>query len=224
MAIQKSEIKLKVNDRSVKAYLASPETGGPGVLVLHAWWGLKPFFKQLCDRLAEQGFIVIAPDLRNGQIAKTIDEAKALMEKSDDQFTGDTIMAARDYLLAMANRKGAKIGVLGFSMGAAWSMVVATRDPDKIGATVLFYGTVGEDFKRVKSKVMGHFSDKDEWEPFNEVQKMAGDMKTAGVDFTLHVYPGAAHWFVEDDRPEYDSAAASLAWERTFRFLKQNLG
>jgi carboxymethylenebutenolidase len=223
MTIQKSEIKLKVNDRSVKAYLASPETGGPGVLVLHAWWGLKPFFKQLCDRLAEQGFIAIAPDLRNGQIAKTIDEAKALMEKSDDQFTDDAIMAAKDYLLAMANRKGAKIGVLGFSMGAAWSMVVAQRDPDKIGAAVLFYGTAGVDFKRVKSKVMGHYSDKDEWEPFDEVQKMAGDMKTAGVDFMLHVYPGVAHWFVEDDRPEYDPAAASLAWERTFEFLKKNL-
>ena len=49
MSIQKSEIKLDVNARPVNAYLAVPKDGGPAVLVLHAWWGLKPFFKELCD-------------------------------------------------------------------------------------------------------------------------------------------------------------------------------
>ena len=56
MSIQKTEIKLDVNGKSANAYLASPAIGGPGVLVLHAWWGLKPFFKEICDQLAEQGF------------------------------------------------------------------------------------------------------------------------------------------------------------------------
>jgi dienelactone hydrolase len=60
----------------------------PAYCCLHAWWGLKPFFKQTCNRIAEQGYTVLAPDLRNGQIAKTIDEAKALMEKSDGDFIG----------------------------------------------------------------------------------------------------------------------------------------
>ena len=91
MPIQTSEIQLNVNEKKVNAYLAVPENGGPGVLLLHAWWGLKPFFKQVCDRLAGQGFTVLAPDLRDGQIATTIDEAKALMEKSDNQFVGDTV-------------------------------------------------------------------------------------------------------------------------------------
>jgi carboxymethylenebutenolidase len=96
MSIQTSEIQLNVNDKKVKAYLANG--GGSGVLVLHAWWGLKPFFKQVCDQLAEQGFTVLAPDLRDGQIAQTIDEAKALMEKSDGQFIGDIVMTAKDHL------------------------------------------------------------------------------------------------------------------------------
>src|SRR5215510_7712704 len=98
MSIQKSEIKLDVNGKPVNAYLASPAAGGPGVLVLHAWWGLKPFFKQVCDQLAEQGFTALAPDMRDGKIAKSIDEAKELMAKSDGQFVGDTMMAAKDYL------------------------------------------------------------------------------------------------------------------------------
>ncbi len=106
MPVQKSTIQLKVNHESPNTYFASPNKGGPGILVIHAWWGLKPFFKELCDRLAGQGFIAIAPDLRNGRIAKSIDEAKTLMEKSNRQLVGDTVMAAKDYLLSLPNRKG----------------------------------------------------------------------------------------------------------------------
>ena len=213
-----STIQLKVNDKLVDAYLA--DGSGPGVLMLHAWWGLKPFFKQFCDRLAAQGFTVLAPDLREGQIAQTIDEAKALMEKSDSQLIGDTVMTAKDHLRSLV--KG-KIGVIGFSMGAAWALVAATYAPDQIGATVLFYGNEDADVTKLQSKVMGHFSDNDEWEPKEWVDKKFGQMKDAGVDYTLHIYPGVAHWFMEDDRPEYDPAAARLAWDRTVEFLKRNL-
>jgi len=218
MSIQTSEIKLDVNGKAVNAYLANG--GGAGVLVLHAWWGLKPFFKQVCDRLAEQGFTVLAPDLRNGQIAKTIDEAKALMENSDSQLVGDTVMAAKDYLRELT--KG-KIGLVGFSMGGGWALILASTQPEQIGATVIFYGNEDADYGKITSKVMGHYSDNDEWEPNEYVEKTFAAFKSAGVDATLHIYPGVGHWFVEEDRPEYDSAAASLAWERTFEFLKKNL-
>lgn len=219
MSIVKSDIQLNVNGKTANAYLAAPANGGPGVLVLHAWWGLKPFFKQVCDRLAEQGFTALAPDLRNGQIAKTIDEAKALMEKSDEEFMGDVIKAAHDHLAAQT---GKSIGIVGFSMGSSWALLVAANEPD-IAAVVLFYGAGMSDFNKVKAKVLGHFSDVDEWEPFEWVEKMKEEMKSAGVDVTLHIYPGVAHWFVEEDRPEYDSAAAQTAWERTFEFLKDTL-
>lgn len=221
MSIQKSEIKLDVNGQPVKVYLATPKDGGPSVLVLHAWWGLKPFFKELCDRLAEEGFTALAPDLRNGQIAETIEAAKELMEKSDDEFAGEIVMAAKDHLLTFS--KTGKIGVIGFSMGAAWSLVVASKAPDKVAATVLFYGIGDADFTKIKSRVLGHFSDNDEWEPMEGVRWMEQSLKDAGVDATLHIYPGVAHWFVEEDRPEYDSAAAALAWERTFEFLRMSL-
>ena len=123
MPIKTSEIVLTVNDKKAKAYLADGR--GPGVLLLHAWWGLKPFFKQTCDRIAAQGFTVLAPDLRDGQIAKTIDEAKALMEKSDGDFIGATVFSAKDYLQSLT--KG-KIGLIGFSMGAAWALIVASTE------------------------------------------------------------------------------------------------
>ena len=221
MSIQNSEFKLDVNGKSVNTYLASPANGGPGLLVLHAWWGLKPFFKQVCDQLAAQGFTAFAPDLRNGEIAETIEAAKELMQRSDDQLIGDIVMAAKDYLLSLST--GEKIGVIGFSMGAAWSLIVASHDPEKIAATVLFYGIGEADFNKVKSKILGHFSDNDEWEPMEGVRWLEQSLKEAGVDATLQIYPGVAHWFVESDRPEYDPAAAQLAWDRTFKFLKEIL-
>src|SRR5215510_6013394 len=113
MSIQKSDVKLDVNGKSANAYLASPQAGGPGVLVLHAWWGLKPFFKQVCDQLAGQGFTALAPDLYQERIANTVDEAKALLEKRDLEFMGDIVKAARNHLSALGG--GKPIGVLGFS-------------------------------------------------------------------------------------------------------------
>jgi carboxymethylenebutenolidase len=220
MSIQKSEIKLDVNGKSVTAYLASPANGGPGILLLHAWWGLKPFFKQVCDQLAKRGYIVLAPDLRDEQIATTIDEAKELMQKSDDQLTDHIVMAAKNYLYNFTKNK---IGLIGFSMGAAWALVTAENDPEKITATVLFYGAYPMNFNKIKSKVLGHFCEVDEWEPIEGVREMEASLKAINVYVALHFYPGVGHWFVETDRPEYDSASAELAWDRTFEFLKDNL-
>ena len=101
-----------------------------------------------------------------------------------------------------------------FSMGTDWAVITAAKEPD-VAATVLFYGYYSPDFSKMRSKVLGHYAEKDEWQPFDGAKKMEQNMKAAGVDVTLHIYPGTAHWFMEEDRPEYDSAAASLAWERT---------
>lgn len=223
MSIQKSNIQLVVNDKPVNAYLASPEQGGPGVLVLHAWWGLKPFFKALCERLAEQGFVALAPDLNEGQIAGTIEEAKALMETRDFHLVEDTVMAAKDALLGLSGVNGKKIGVVGFSMGGAWTLVAAAFAPEQVAAAVVFYGSGEVDFGKIKAKVLGHYSDVDEWESLDYVRSMESEMKKANVDVTFHIYPGLAHWFVEDDRPEFDPQAAGLAWERTFNFLHETL-
>ncbi len=220
MTIKTSEVKLKVNDQTANAYLATPENGGPGVLLLHAWWGLKPFFKQVSDRLAEQGFTVLAPDLYQGRVAQTIDEAKALLEKRNNELMTNTVKAAKEYL--SLQNKGTPIGVMGFSMGANFSIDVAADNPD-VAAAVLFYGTGGADYSQVAAKFLGHFSDADDWEPIEDVRAMEADMKAAGVDVTLYVYPKVGHWFVEEDRPEYDPGAAALAWVRTFDFLKKNL-
>lgn len=222
MSIQKSEVKLDGNGKPLNAYLASSSNGGAGVLVLPSWWGLKPFFKQVCDRLAEHGYTALALDYYQGRIGITIDETKALQEEaeSDPDTMSAMIKAAKDHLVSL--RPGQPIGLLGFSMGTDWAVITAANEPD-VAATVLFYGGWSADFSNMKSKVLGHYAETDEWYPFDRAQEMAQNMKAAGADVTLHLYPGTAHWFMEEDRPEYDPTAASLAWERTREFLKQAL-
>jgi carboxymethylenebutenolidase len=222
MSIQKSELQLDVNGKKVNAYLAAPENGGPGVLALPSWWGLKPFFKQVCDQLAEHGYTALALDYYNGRIGVTIDETKVLQEtvESDPEIMSAMVQAAKNHLASL--RPDQPIGIVGFSMGTDWAIITAAKEPD-VAAIVLFYGGWSADFSKMKSKVLGHYAETDEWMSLGQVKEMEQNMKSAGVDVTLHIYPGVAHWFVESDRPEYDSAAAQLAWERTFEFLKKNL-
>jgi carboxymethylenebutenolidase len=218
------DIQLNVNGKSVTADLALPASGkGPGVLVLHAWWGLNPFFKNLCAQLAEQGFVVLAPDLNNGEVVHQVAEAEELMERRDYQFMEEIVQAAKDFLLSHPACANQKLGIVGFSMGAAWALSVAASAPEQVAAVVLFYGSNRVDISKIQSKILGHFSDVDAWEPFDEIQAMEKEMLAAGVDVTFHSYPGRAHWFMEDDRPEYDPESAKLAWDRTVAFLKNNL-
>lgn len=205
-------------------YIALPEGGrGPGVLVLHAWWGLTPVFRGVCDRLAAAGIVAAAPDLYGGATAGTQEEAQRLLSGLDVDATRETVLGAARALGAHPAVAGSALGTVGFSMGASWAILLAEQLPAEIAATVLFYGTVSADFTAVRSRLLGHFGEQDEWEPLDGVRQMEADMRAAGRDVTVHTYP-AGHWFFEEDRPEhYHPDAAALAWERTVAFLRDSL-
>ncbi len=190
--------------------------------MLPAWWGLKPFFKQVCDQLAEHGYTALALDYYNGRVGTTIEEAQTLQREVEGDFDAMSAMVkvAKDQLVSL--RPGKPIGIVGFSMGTDWAVITAANETD-VAATVLFYGGWSTDFSKMKSKVLGHYAETDEWVPLEQVKEMEKNMKAAGVDVTIHLYPKTAHWFMESDRPEYDSESAKLAWDRTFEFLDSSL-
>jgi len=222
LTIEKLEVQIDVEGKSMNGYLATSSEGGRGILLLPSWWGLKPFFKQVCDQIAERGYIVLAPDYYDGQIADTIDKAKELQQgvESDLDAIRAMINAAKKHLVTMM--QGESIAIMGFSMGTDWAIMTAANEAD-IASIILFYGGWSTDFSKMKSKVLGHYAEADEWVPVAQVKEMEQNMKSAGVDVTLHFYPGTAHWFMESDRPEYDSSSADKAWERTFEFLNKTL-
>lgn len=218
------EISFTVNGSAVSAYwslAASPDA--PGVLVLHAWWGLNSFFKRYCDRLAEAGFSVFAPSLFEGKTAATIPEAEALVQEFErgkmDQVEATALAALTELRRRVPN---GKLGVIGFSFGAAWACALSVMRPDEIGKVTLVYGLYDPGLNKVKADFLGHFAENDKYaEPIEYVQQGEAHIKEAGKQVTFHVYPGTEHWFMEDDRPEYDASAAKLAWDRTVAFFKE---
>jgi carboxymethylenebutenolidase len=214
------DISFDVNGQPARGYLAIPsQPNAPGVIVLHAWWGLNPFFKNLCDRLASEGFVAFAPDLNEGKVATTVEEAKQIMSASDFERKHAVVAAAPSFLQGRPEVKKETFSLIGFSMGAAWSLVLASEYPEEIRKIVLFYGSEGADFSKIKAEMLGHFSDSDEWEPLDGIRAMEKDMRLAGLNPTFHIYPNKSHWFFEKDRPEYDPKAAEMAWTRTVEFL-----
>jgi carboxymethylenebutenolidase len=207
-------------------YLANPALStGPGVLVLHAWWGLNETIRNFCRRLAENGFTVFAPDLYHGRMADTIPEAEKLGSELDGNFNQarEEVARAAAFLEKKSSRGKHGLAVIGFSMGAFYALDLAASRPECIQSVVLFYGTGGMDFSNARADFLGHFAENDPYEPAANVTALEAFLVKAGCRVTFHTYPGTGHWFFEPDRPTaYDQAAADLAWERTLLFLNQS--
>lgn len=206
-----------------EGYLATPSADqGTPVLVLHAWWGLNATVKTLCTRLADAGFVTFAPDLYHGKIADNIADAETLARALGAQQAraeGDLEEAAT-FLGERAGQSDGGLAVIGFSLGANYALDLSIAHPDEVRSAVLFYGTGGGDFSRSKASYLGHFAENDEFEPLSEVDHLEAALRGAGRPVTFHRYPGTKHWFFEPDRPEFDPAAADLAWDRTVAFLR----
>jgi carboxymethylenebutenolidase len=208
-----------------QGYLAVPESGkGPGVLVLHPWWGLNDTMKEVCNRLAGEGFIACAPDLYHGQVAVTIEEAEVLSGKLNPEQAKADITEAVKLLWEHARPGGQALGVIGFSLGAYFALGLSENDSERIRAVVLFYGTGPREAHRSKAAYLGHFAASDDFEPATEVEGLETALRASNHPVTFYRYEGVGHWFFEPDRPDaYNPSAAQLAWERTVSFLISTL-
>ena len=219
---------LQIEPAGSRAYLVLPDSGsGPGVLVLHAWWGLTPDFTDVCDRLAEAGFVALAPSLYpDGATTDSIAEAEALVARNRgvSDVVEKIVLAGAERLRAMPAVRGKEIGVIGFSLGANWALHLSQVRPDDVDAVVAVYGTDGGDYSTARAAYLGHFGERDDFEPLEDVHALEDRIRAAGCEVTFHTYPGAGHWFVEPNRPDaYVAAAAELVWERTMAFLAARL-
>jgi carboxymethylenebutenolidase len=212
-----------------QGFLVTPTSGkGPGVLVLHAWWGLNDTIKSFCTRLADAGFNVFAPDLYQGKVAKTILEAEVLGGEvdADPMQARAAIAEAVKFLNERVGDGDRSLAVIGFSLGAYFALDLSATDPEHIHSVVVFYGTQGDffsDFSNSKADYLGHFAANDVYESQSNVDNLEARLKDAGRPVTFHIYPGTGHWFFEPDRTDaYNEKAAGLAWDRTLAFLKRS--
>jgi carboxymethylenebutenolidase len=207
-------------------YEALPAAGnGHAVLVLHAWWGLNDECRSFCNRLAQAGYVVVAPDLWGGTVATTISEAELLINHEQTNQAA-MLQAATDalaYLQTHPAVRDAGIAVIGFSMGAAYALTLAGTQP-KVRAVVLYYGSNDVDLSASQAAFLGHFAENDPYEPTEWITQLEESIRAAGRSVQFHHYQGTGHWFCESDRSDaYSAVDAEQAWQRTLAFLDQQL-
>lgn len=207
------------------SYIARPiEPNGVGILMLHAWWGLNDFFRQFCDRIAEQGYTVVAPDMFGGKIATTIPDAQALARGHDGSAAEQEIFDAIALLQSQESVTAPSPGVIGISFGAYYALWLSNEPQFPITATVVLYGTGPDDFSQSQSAYQGHFAGNDDFEPAEAVDGLEKALQAAGREAEIYVYPGLGHWYFEDDRTDaYNEEAATLTFDRIVAFLQSHL-
>ncbi len=221
-------VNFKSNGGTAQGYLALPGGGnGPGVLVIQEWWGLVPHIRDVCDRLASEGFVALAPDLYHGESATEPDGAGKLMMGLNLAEAGKDLSGAVDELVARGGRE--HIGVVGFCMGGALALVVACQRPDAVAAVAPFYGVIGwpgaqPDWSALAAPVRGHYAELDDFASPAAVGELAERLTALGKDASFTIHPGTQHAFFNDTRQDvYDAAAAADAWTATVAFLHDTL-
>lgn len=218
-----------VNDELVYGHFVFPADMVeplPAVIVIHEWWGLNDNVKAMSDRLAAEGYIVLAVDLFGGKVASTPAEARAEMIRvvEDSDRASENIRQAYDFVNSVAGAP--TIGSLGWCFGGGWSLNTAMLYPDDLDATVIYYGQVTADedeLRPVNTPILGIFGEADKGIPISSVREFEAALGRLRKDFEIHVYPGADHAFANPTGNAYDREAAEDAWQKTLEFFGRTL-
>ena len=217
--------------QAVNGYLAeAAKPGGPAVVVIQEWWGLNDQIRGVADRFAEAGFTALVPDLYRGKCTVEAEEAHHLMSNLNfgDAATQDLSGAVR----FLKGRGAPKVGVTGFCMGGALTLLTLANVPEA-DAGVVWYGLPPLEYLdagKIKAPVMAHWATQDGAFPIESVDALEARLAEARVAYTGHRYL-AYHAFANETAQgrnrisvtQYDAAWARLAYDRTFAFFGQHL-
>lgn len=224
-------VEYKSGERTLKAFVVYPERKekAPVVLVIHEIFGLTDWVRGVCDQLAENGVIAIAPDLLSGQTFADVDGArKAISALPKEQVAAD-LNATSEYALKLPAANGT-LAVCGFCWGGGWTFGYAGMNP-KLKAAYSFYGPSEDDpslVKNIACPVYGFYGEKDE-RVNATIAPGEERMKAAGKTYEPVIYKGAGHGFMRegeapestDPNHEANKKARDDAWSRWKTLLKE---
>lgn len=220
-------VSFKSGDRPIKAFVVYPERKdkAPVLIVIHEIFGLTDWVRGVCDQLAENGVIAIAPDLLTGQTFADSDAArKAISALTEDEVKAD-LDATSDFALKLPAANGT-LGVSGFCWGGGWAFAYANTNP-KLRAAYSFYGVTPDEPSKIANiscPVFGFYAEMDERVDAT-IGKAEELMKAAGKKYEPVTYKAATHGFMrEGEQPGGSPAnkqARNDAWARWKMLLRQ---
>jgi carboxymethylenebutenolidase len=244
----RTPVELRTDDGICPASLFRPSGGAgrwPGVIVYMDGTGIRPVLFEMAQRLANEGFLVLLPDLfyRAGPYApvdaKTLFSDPAKRAGHAKYFNSiDKTKAANDtraflqLLDAQDDLAGPKLGVTGYCSGGGMALTAAARYPDRFAAAASFHGsslaTDADDSPHklavhIKAKVLVAGADKDASFPPEQAARLASAFTDAGVDHRVEIWAGAAHGWTMKDFPVYDEAAAERHFHELVALFKETL-
>jgi carboxymethylenebutenolidase len=218
--------------QTVSGYLAQAAQPVGAVVVIQEWWGLNDQIKGVADRFAQAGFTALVPDLYRGQSTVEAEEAHHLMDGLNfGEAAGQDIRGAVQHLQSLKLGSG-KVGVTGFCMGGALTVLASTMTPE-LAAAVVWYGMPPLEYvdaTQIKAPLMAHWATQDQFFAIANVDALEAKLAEAGVAYEPHRYL-AHHAFANETAQgpsrlpatQYDAAWAQLAWDRTMRFFGTHL-
>jgi len=196
----------------------------PGIIVVHENRGLNPYIKDVCRRVALEGFISLAPDALApmGVYPGNDDKGREMQKSRDRNEMLEDFIAGYNYLKSHKDCNG-KVAVVGFCFGGWITNMMAVRLPD-LAAAVPYYGRQPEkeDAVKIKAPLLLQYAGLDKrvnagWPAFETV------LKANKIEHEVYFYPDVNHGFHNNTTPRYDEAAADLSWERTIAFFNKHL-
>lgn len=220
------EIQLETDGgKRVTGYLAKPaRTPAPALLLIHEWWGVNDQIKAVTVEFAKQGYLALAVDLMDGQVATSRDQARAQTQAVKAPEALDTMTSWATFMRKHKLSTGT-LGTVGWCFGGGWSLNTSVATP--VDATVIYYGRVNlpvSDLERLQGPVLGHFGKQDKFINEEMVGMFEENMAQAGKteSLTVHWYD-ADHAFANPTGGRYDKEDAATAWQRTMAFLDDTL-
>ena len=216
-----------IDGKDIVGYVAHPKGLVPeaGLVVIHEWWGLNDNVKAMAQRLAGEGYLALAVDLYEGEVAEDRDEASRLARGSGERT--EQILSNLGQAIEHLRSAGVeRIGVIGWCFGGGWSLRTALAFPDQVDATVIYYGrltTDRQELESLSSPVLGIFGALDQGIPVETVREFEAALEALDKEAAIHIYEDADHAFANPSGTRYNEMAAEDAWAKTLAFFAQFL-
>jgi len=206
-------------------YLAKPVTDGdyPGIIMIHEWWGLNDNIKEMADKLASHGYVVLAVDLYDGNVAATSDQARELISSYDSERGIQNMNSATLFLID--NYSSEKIGSIGWCFGGGQSLNLALNNDD-MDATVIYYGNIiisTESLSSINWPILGIFAELDKGISTDTVNSFESSLNELQIQNNIIIYPGVDHAFANPSGERYAPDESKDAWNMTVKFLESAL-
>ncbi|MDQ3847957.1 MAG: dienelactone hydrolase family protein, partial [Thermoproteota archaeon] len=202
----------------------------PAVIMIHEWWGLNEQIKNQANILAREGYVVLAVDLYQGEVARTPDRSRELSSyvRNNPASAIDNLQSAVNYVKSLQMVDDSKVASLGWCFGGDWSLQLAANSSaeNPLAATILYYGRPTTDtasLSNINWPILGIFGDQDQAISVESVKQFASALNASGITNEIYLYEGVGHAFANPSGDNYAPKETDDAWQKTFGFLRRYL-